>query len=72
MTKKYKKKEEVLPRGKNYLGLDWADWARLKNGKAVELDFVPKEAKEFLVEVKDQKKIKPKEVKWNGRFSRRV
>jgi hypothetical protein len=33
---------------------------------------VPKEAKEFLVEIKDQKKIKPKEVKWNGRFSRRV
>jgi len=70
MTKKYKKKEGVLPRGKSYLGLDWADWARLKNGKVVELDSMPKEAKEFLVEIKDQK-VK-KEVKWNGRFSRRV
>ena len=35
MAKKYKKKEGVLPRGTSYLGLDWADWARLKNGKEV-------------------------------------
>ena len=58
MAKKYKKKEGVLPKGKSYLGLDWADWARLKNGKAVELDSMPKKAKEFLVEIKVKKEVK--------------
>ena len=63
MAKKYQMKDDILPRGKNYLGSDWAEWASLKNGKIVELDKMPKEAKGFLVEVKDEKKIKPKEVK---------
>lgn len=63
MAKKYQMKDDVMPKGKDYLGLDWAEWASLKNGKIVELDKMPKKAKDFLVEVKDQKKIKPKEVK---------
>ncbi len=63
MAKKYQMKDDVMPKGKDYLGLDWAEWASLKNGKIVELDKMPKKAKDFLVEVKNQKKIKPKEVK---------
>tara|TARA_R110002110_G_scaffold287622_1_gene502084 strand:- start:61 stop:252 length:192 start_codon:yes stop_codon:yes gene_type:complete len=63
MAKKYQMKDDVLPKGKSYLGLGWVNWVSLKNGKVVELDNMPKEAKDFLVEVKDQKKIKPKEVK---------
>jgi|TARA_R110002050_G_scaffold121113_1_gene239405 hypothetical protein len=63
MAKKYQMKDDVLPKSKSYLGLGWVNWVSLKNGKVVELDNMPKEAKDFLVEVKDQKKIKPKEVK---------
>ena len=55
MAKKYQKKEKDLPKGKSYLGLGWINWVSLKNGKVVELDKVPKEAKDFLVEIKDQK-----------------
>jgi len=61
MAKKYKKKDAILPRGKNYLGLDWADWVSLKNGKTVELENLPKEAKDYLEEIKP--KIKKEEVK---------
>jgi|TARA_B100001939_G_C16926941_1_gene612150 hypothetical protein len=60
MVKKYRKKEDILPKGINYLGLGWRNWVLLKNGKSVELESLPKEAKDYLEEVKP--KIK-KEVK---------
>ena len=55
MAKKYKLKEDVFPKEKNYLGLGWANWVNLKNGKVVELENIPKEAKDFLEEVKSEK-----------------
>ena len=52
MAKKYQMKDDVMPKGKDYLGLDWAEWASLKNGKIVELDKVPKKAFPYISYIK--------------------
>lgn len=59
MVKKYKKKNDVLPRGVDYLGLEWRDWVLLRRGKTVSLEHLPEKAKDYLEEVKP--KIKKKE-----------
>jgi hypothetical protein len=38
MAKKYKLKDELMPRKPSFLGLDYSDWAKLNSGKSVELD----------------------------------
>jgi len=63
MAKKYQKKDKDLPMGVDYCGLNTASFLNLNKGKIVELDEVPDKAKDFLVEVKDQKSEKIKKVK---------
>ena len=59
MAKKYKLKDELMPRKPSFLRLDYSDWAKLNSGNSVELDRVPELAKNYLEEVKS----KVKEVK---------
>ena len=67
MAKKYKLKEDKMPRSVDYCGLDTVNWVKLNKGKAVELDAVPENAKQYLREIKDQKIEKVKKVKVEGK-----
>ena len=67
MAKKYKLKEDKMPRGVDYCGLDTVNWVKLNKGNAVELDAVPENAKQYLREIKDQKIEKVKKVKVEGK-----
>ena len=58
MAKKYKLKDEQIPRKPSFLGLDYSDWAKLNSGEAVELDKLPELAKDYLEEIKANLKEK--------------
>mgnify|MGYP003140272884 FL=1 len=51
---KVKKKDKVsaIPKHSSHSGLLREDWQKLNEGKAVEIDSIPENAKQFIQEVK--------------------
>ena len=52
MKVKLKSMDDKLSSNMNYCGLNHSDWVALNQGKAVELDVVPKHIEEQIEEVK--------------------
>ena len=63
MAKKYKLKEDKMPRSVDYCGLDTVNWVKLNKGKEVELDAVPEMPNNICVKLKIKKLKKLKKLK---------